>query len=269
MNWYTTQQICSILSHFSHIHLAGDSLIRQISVAMHILLREDLVEGGRATWRKDNPEATTDVEGNPVPAMDCRCRILFKKGSNCMWWEAINTDQVWADDPQSMKCGRDTANFYVQQMPNLNFVSSGLDGWIDSIKARPGGTNKRNSVFILGAGSWQFYNSSQTMDWLDAIEDGMRKRIPSFFKSRRLWISPPAKGLNVDPRYWNRSNNIDIQHHIEDMDTYVTHLGYDHLRVYNLTVQASSPDGTHTSLENTLVEAMMILNWLDMVKNER
>ncbi|KAB8337338.1 hypothetical protein FH972_021637 [Carpinus fangiana] len=271
MNWYSTAEICHILSHYDRIVMAGDSLVRQLVIAIHILMREDLVEGGRATWRTDNPEdevitlfdGTTKID----PGMDCRCRTIFSKGSKCLWWEATGTNQIWADDPDSMKCQRDTAQFTFAQMPVIETLQDGKDNWIQRINDDIEDPRSIKNAYIFGAGAWQRYDVGDTQIWLDVIDGAVREGVPSFASAPRLWLSPPAKAINADIRFLESSNNILIQQNIHGMHEYVSSLGYDHLQVYNLTVQASSPDGTHASLENALVEAMMVMNWLDMVKD--
>jgi len=41
---------------------------------------------------------------------------------------------------------------------------------------------------------------------------------------------------------------------------------HDHLKTYNMSVQADSYDGTHLSMESDLTKAMMVFNWLDSLK---
>lgn len=44
--WFNPEQVCKIMSRFDRLHFIGDSLMRQLVVAFHALIRKDLVEGG-------------------------------------------------------------------------------------------------------------------------------------------------------------------------------------------------------------------------------
>jgi len=92
MQWFTTSEICRILHKFDRIHIIGDSMMRTLAQAFHVLLREDLVSGGRMPGRSDEPEG-----------VECRCRMLLR--SACAFWSALNTDMVRQEDPTSIHCG--------------------------------------------------------------------------------------------------------------------------------------------------------------------
>ncbi|KAB8336724.1 hypothetical protein FH972_021033 [Carpinus fangiana] len=252
LTWYTTPQVCGILSKFDRIHFVGDSLIRQIVLALHIIMREDLINGGRQSWRTDNP-----------PDEDCSGRTLFQRGRHCFWWELIDTDDLFKEQPELMKCERSVARLSLELMQASENVPNLVRPWAERVNSKIEDPHNARNVYVFGAGSWNGYRVNDTRRWLTTIEDEMRLSIPSYFSAPRLWISPGAQAQNKHPMHIEIGNNIRIQHHVLDMDGFVKRHGFDHMRVYNLTVQASSPDGTHTSLENTLVEAMMLLNWLD------
>ena len=93
MRWYTTSELCRILSKFDQINVIGDSMERYLAVSMHILLRMDLDNGGRTGWIED-PEG-----------VDCHCFAGFSTGK-CMFHSAFSSTVVWAYDPDSMACPR-------------------------------------------------------------------------------------------------------------------------------------------------------------------
>lgn len=96
MRWYSTDEICDILSRFGKIHMLGDSMIRYLTGAMHILMRQDLVSGAYYTWRPQEPEKTDGV---------CECERMFvtKCGDNA----AVDSAEIWENAPESMACPRD------------------------------------------------------------------------------------------------------------------------------------------------------------------
>lgn len=46
MRWYDTREACEILNRYSQVVLVGDSMLRHITGALNVLLREDLGYGG-------------------------------------------------------------------------------------------------------------------------------------------------------------------------------------------------------------------------------
>jgi len=94
MQWFSTSEICNILSRYDHIYLIGDSMLRHTAQAFNVLLREDLVDGGRATWRNDEEP------------LNCRCYNVFDN-PGCVWMSAINTIDVLLGDRSSIRCSAD------------------------------------------------------------------------------------------------------------------------------------------------------------------
>lgn len=95
MHWFSTAETCELLSKFDNIYLWGDSQTRHLTQAFAVLLREDLIDGGRATWRED-------VEEDP----GCHCHMLFR-ASDCAFWSATSIQSVLDGDPASIKCPAD------------------------------------------------------------------------------------------------------------------------------------------------------------------
>ena len=60
----------------------------------------------------------------------------------------------------------------------------------------------------------------------------------------RLFITPTASGRNKPPQFVMTQGHIALQRFEGNMGPWVKEQGYDHLGVYNLTIQNSSPDGT-------------------------
>lgn len=98
MRWFNTEEICEIVSRFDRIWIVGDSMMRNLAVAMHVFLRADLYEGPRAQW-------TQEPEG-----LDCHCKGPFETAA-CMWYVAFSSTSVWenvpAGLPHSIKCPKD------------------------------------------------------------------------------------------------------------------------------------------------------------------
>ena len=113
---------------------------------------------------------------------------------------------------------------------------------------------------------WNHFEIHDTISWIEQIEKEIRPRIPLFVDSPRLFLTSNAQAENKPAKYVPLENNIRIQNYVHAVETFVKERGYDHLGFYNMTIQASSPDGTHASLETTLIEAQMVLNWLSLLE---
>jgi len=94
MRWFTPQEICAIMKKFSRINIMGDSMMRNLAVAMSMYLRADLENGGRSTW-------AADPEGH-----DCRCEASFEDKA-CTFHAVVSTQLVVDNDPESLVCGTD------------------------------------------------------------------------------------------------------------------------------------------------------------------
>jgi len=94
MRWFTPKEICAILGKFSRINIMGDSMMRNLAVAVSIFLRADLVNGGRSNW-------DPDPEGH-----DCSCAGAFDDRA-CTFNAVVSTQMIWRYDPESCVCSED------------------------------------------------------------------------------------------------------------------------------------------------------------------
>lgn len=98
MRWFHTEEICEIMSRFDAIWVIGDSMMRNLAVALHVYLRADLHEGPRAQWNKEPDD------------LDCHCKAPFETAA-CMWYVAFSSSDVWknipAGSPHAIKCPQD------------------------------------------------------------------------------------------------------------------------------------------------------------------
>jgi hypothetical protein len=45
MRWYTTEEVCEIISRFAKVIVVGDSMMRHVVGAINVLMRRDLGYG--------------------------------------------------------------------------------------------------------------------------------------------------------------------------------------------------------------------------------
>jgi hypothetical protein len=67
MRWFTTEEICEILSRFEKVVILGDSLLRQMTIALYVLLRQDLGYGGLAEWNIVEGQKEIKKKYDPSP----------------------------------------------------------------------------------------------------------------------------------------------------------------------------------------------------------
>ena len=259
MQWFTTDEACDILSRFDHIYLVGDSMLRHLAQALHVIIRGDLVNGGRATWRAGEHEDH-----------DCHCHNVFND-MNCVWWSAVNTIPLLQGDAESVKCKKRPALVSWEALLNNPLNLDLVKGMVRSIEAKdePNGRN----VFVMGHGVWNDLEAGTTMSWVEQIETEMYEQMPAYFRkdldSRlfpRLFITPSAQGEGKPDLFGGSQNNLKLMRHTHEIGAFAKERGYDHLALYNMSVQASSPDGTHATYENNLLKAQFVLNWLNMLE---
>lgn len=56
MRWFTTDEVCDILSRFHKVIFVGDSMMRHVIGAINVLLREDLGYGAVTNWNFSDDE---------------------------------------------------------------------------------------------------------------------------------------------------------------------------------------------------------------------
>lgn len=56
MRWYTTEEVCEILSRFERVIVVGDSMMRHVVGAINVLLRKSLGYGGVTNWNFNEEE---------------------------------------------------------------------------------------------------------------------------------------------------------------------------------------------------------------------
>jgi hypothetical protein len=89
-----------------------------------------------------------------------------------------------------------------------------------------------------------------------ALAIGAERNIPMLF------LSPPAFGINQSPSTAPKEGNRATWQYQEQVTGTAKENHFDVLGFYNLTMQASTPDGSHFGERVALVEAMMVINWL-------
>jgi hypothetical protein len=115
-------------------------------------------------------------------------------------------------------------------------------------------------IFSLSHGSdLDVSTTTQALDEWIALARAAERNIPMLF------LGPRALGVNKTPGTPSAEGNVAVWHYQEQMAGIATNY-FDVLSLYNLTAQATSPDGEHYGERVALVEAMVVINWLSKLE---
>ena len=254
--WFTVQELCGILSNFETVHIIGDSMMRNLAVGMNTLLRADLVKGPHLDY-------VPDPEG-----YDCQCMGAFNgpKGGKCLFNSAYSSELVWGKDAGvPIRCPKaETGGVEFSPQTKYPLDSDQLTELVHTMPDQS--VPLKPHAFVLGHGLWNDINITASKLWLDQVQETVLKRMP-YLKNTphefsRLFITPSASGASKPTQFELTQGNARLIQFEREMGQWVSERGMDHLGTWNLTVQNTSPDGTHAGMRSNLVKAMMVYNWL-------
>lgn len=231
--------------------------MRNLAVAMNTLLRANLVEGPHLAY-------TADPEG-----FDCHCSGAFA-GGKCLFNSAYSSRLVWDKDEGAPITSPRADTAFVEFNTQLEYpLPNDSLAVLERLLPTDSGTNPpKPHAFVMGYGLWNNLNTTATKSWLAQIQSTILKRMPYLEFStqfHRLFVTPSASGVDKPDRYEATQGNARLVVFEKEMGEWVTAEGMDHLGIWNLTVQNTSPDGTHAGMRSNLIKAMMVFNWLDWV----
>ena len=106
------------------------------------------------------------------------------------------------------------------------------------------------TAFIYGHGLWNNLEADQTFLWWEQLDATMRARAPRLFADEddapvpRLFVTPSAGSPKKPEIFWAKQGNLAIARFEKEVGAWMREKGVDHLGIFNLTVQSTSPDGT-------------------------
>ncbi len=117
MRWFSTEEICEILSRFEKVIIIGDSMMRHVIGSINVLIRKDLGYGAVTDWNFSPEERSvgwwsvqkfgwyelTEWEFRK----DCFCNYQFNVKA-CSIQGIFKTADVVKNDPSSLACPADT-----------------------------------------------------------------------------------------------------------------------------------------------------------------
>ncbi|MCJ1308301.1 hypothetical protein MMC25_001954 [Agyrium rufum] len=286
MRWFSTEEICEILSRFEKVIIIGDSMMRHVVGSINVMLRQDLGYG-----------AVTDWNFNADERRDCFCNYQFNVKA-CSVQGIFKTSDVVKNDPDSLACSADKVDMIIEQMVRYPIPPEELSRLHDII---PSKKPSQPYAFIFGHGLWNNLDLAATINWLDQVLEGIaqaapwlqpdsfsspeptttqpqsthsREMIASHKRSGsgfwpRLILTPNASGKRKPDEWIVTQGNKALMVFEEAVKIEAEKRGVEHLGTWNMSIQSNKFDGVHVDLKGNLIKAMMVLNWLNMVEVEK
>lgn len=250
--WFSTPEICLILSRFNAITFVGDGLAQSIYAALNILLREDLAFGGLQRWVMNDEDKAK-----------CRCHSQFLD-IECQRFAIKSSEDVGKNEGG----GRKGSPYFCNDIPHayisVNSVPSSPETQARFKELTYGKSNPWQPspmIFSFGHGSaFDTGIATRSMDEWITLATGAERNLPMLF------LSPPAFGLDKEPNSAPKEGNHVVWNFHTEMAPVAREKHFDILSMYNLTLQASSVDGERFGEEVALVQAMMVVNWLSRLE---
>ncbi|EYE97629.1 uncharacterized protein EURHEDRAFT_375457 [Aspergillus ruber CBS 135680] len=245
--WYTTAQICEVLQKFDGIAFVGDDTMTNVYAGFNLLLRENLASGALKEW-----------DMSPEQREICRCDSQFTSKS-CWPQRVTASDQVPAQDDTALThspyvCSTSTPHAYlsISGSPTSKSVHEKFHRLTNQ-----GGHKKTLPIIhsLSLATSYSLSTAQTSMDEWQALTKSTGHNAPF------LWIGPTALGHQKKPA--GSEDLPAVWQYAIDTAEAAHERGMDVLGMYNATLQADSFDGTHYGEKVALMQAMMVINWLD------
>ncbi|KAL8705930.1 MAG: hypothetical protein Q9201_000985 [Fulgogasparrea decipioides] len=262
MRWFSTEEICEILSRFEKVVILGDSMMRHVVGSINVLVRKDLGYG-----------AVTDWNFSPEERQDCFCNYQFNVKA-CSVQGIFKTSDVVKNDPESVACPADSIDIIIEQMIRFPIPAEELDRFRALLPAKK---PARPYAFIFGHGLWNDLDLQATLDWLDTLLDTsiqaapwlspsstkpssprtrsrgkaarmaaaakrQRNKHPSGFWPR-LFLTPNAAGKEKPDEWIVSQGNKALMIFEESVGVEVRRRGLEHLGTWNMSIQSNKFDG--------------------------
>ncbi|KAK7903522.1 hypothetical protein LTR67_001542 [Exophiala xenobiotica] len=268
MRWFTTEEVCEILSRFEKVIVIGDSMMRHVVGALNVLLRKDLGYGAVTNWNFNDEELR-----------DCFCNHQMDVKS-CSVQGIYSTSSVLEHDPSSLACASSSqpVDLVIELMLKFPLDSEEVARFKDLLSpTKP----HKPYAFIFGHGLWNDLDLKASMNWLDDILVETIQRAPYLASVNkrhrhrykysvwpRLFITPNAAGILKPDQWLVSQGNKALMVFEESVRIEAEKRGVEALGTWNMSIQASKYDGVHLDLKGNLIKAMGLLNWLSMVDVE-
>ncbi|KAK9329310.1 hypothetical protein V1520DRAFT_343758 [Lipomyces starkeyi] len=250
MRWYDRSEICEIVSRFDRILFIGDSMMRHVVGALHILLREDLGYGAVTAWNFRQDELDVCFCQGQFDTLKCGVQGIF------------NSDDVAKFDPNSLMC--DPHNMNVQNHVISTYPPTTAElANLGDVFARA--STDRPIALVYGHGHHNDLDIQATSGWLTSIQRTISERMSKGVRRAQLFVTPGSSGPSMYDLDVLRHGHKALSLFETGMADVCRGKDIDVLGTYNATMQTTIHDGKHSDIRGNLLKVMMVLNWLDKV----
>lgn len=244
--WYEIEEICFVLERFDGLVFVGDDTLQTIYNGFNILLRKDLALGALDLTATDDKTQ-----------LECRCNNQFTR-QECQKHYATDSEGAQHDAFGSRySCNRIRHAFLKVEGagPSQDVLEK-----FEQIVPRAPKSQYRPIPIIHSLGPVTGPVSDAAASLLRVIQaaDNSERNTPI------LWIGPTAAG-HIELK--GRKGNQEIWDFDQHMVDVARQNDVDVLQMWNMTVQATSWDGVRFGEEVALVQAMMVINWLNRLES--
>ena len=236
-----------ILDRFDAVVFVGDAALQPIYNAFNILLRQDLATGALKSWEMDRSILDS-----------CRCDAQFTT-SACAQHFVTSSEDVNANTP-SIGSPYTCARFPHALIRVDNSSPGEAHEQFKKLVPRVPRSNY-HPVPIIHSLSPSLNSvgdtSTSLLEYL-MLADSSKRKTPM------LWLGPTAAG-HVEVK--GRKGNQEIWDFDSEMAAAARKNDIEVLKMWNLTVQATSFDGIGFGEKVAITQAMMVINWLSRLES--
>ncbi|KAI9834880.1 MAG: hypothetical protein M1819_002788 [Sarea resinae] len=261
------------MDRFDALVFIGDSMVRNIYLAFNILLRENVALGGLKQWEMSEAERAACRCENQFIKMECSKFSVREDKEVLLHGSASGYTGQYSCDSEFIKKLSDkdhkSAGSLLQSgTPHVYLPISGSpaseaqhSSFTDLLNQTPGSYKPIPIVHSLSqAASFSWTSATASMGEWVALADAADRNTPF------LWLGPVAAGVLKPPSQILTQGNNALHHFTAEMVREAKARGIEALGMFNLTVQATSWDGTNYGERVALVQAMMVINWLSRLE---
>jgi hypothetical protein len=246
--WYSTVEICMILERFDAVVFVGDDSLQSIYNGFNILLRQDLSAGALKAWEMDSDMLRS-----------CRCDSQFTAPA-CAAYLVSSSDDVNSNTPSvgsAYACSR-----FPHALLKIDGTSASKEV-VDRIAELAPHVPRANYhpvpvIHSLSPSTASLSAANDSLFHFLSLADQAKRKTPM------LWIGPTAAGHT---EIKGRKGNQEIWDFDAEMAKTAVNNDIEVLKMWNLTVQASSFDGLRFGEKVAITQAMMVVNWLSRLES--
>lgn len=272
MRWYTLVEVCEIFSRYDRVLFIGDSLMRHIVEGVYVYLRADIGLGAIADWAVE-AEPKTGIDS----VQDCMCGV--QTGTRACS-DAVIEDSEWLIGnataagvsplicPLGVDGGPGLKMRYIRSAahPASEEELQQITAAAASISVSSN-VQRKPVAAVLHSTFWNNVNVEETSRWVEQVVSALIAANGNS-KPPVLFVTANAGGLTKSARYIESQGNQALANFEREIQPRMEQRRVDVLGCFNMSLQATSSDGTHANFEGNLLKAMSVFNWLDWASKD-